>query len=489
MMIDTFKHKLTGWYLLVILLFSSCTVGPDYSAPVLSVPTDFTTDLSAEPAVRVKAAPPQAWWKLFGDKTLDVLIDKAVQENHDIRLAKARLQESRAGSSGARAELFPTVAANTTAASQQQSKNSPSYQGGDRQNDRFHIGFDAAWEIDIFGGVQRSVEAAEARQQAATAGLAEVVRTVLAEVAIHYIELRGLQQRQAVLLKNIKVQRQTLTLTQNKLASGLGNELEVSQARAQLLSARSALPGIESAMRRHIFQISTLLGEHPQQRLNQLLAFQPLPQIPDTIYADTPSEVIRRRPDIRQAEQLLAAEIADIGTATATLFPRFALFGSLGAESAALDNLFTSDSELWSFGPSIRWHLFQGGKIRAAIEAQEAQAQAALVNYEKTVLTVLQEVNSALAEHRYLRQTVQALAAAQQQSQTSVELSTTLYQEGLSDILTVLRNELLLLLIEDQYTTSLTQEWTSLIRLYKALGGGWQQPSAQYQGELISKQQ
>lgn len=465
---------------LILLMVSGCTVGPDYTPPALETPKEFNAHLPADDRPDPAAPLPASWWTLLGDEALTGLIRKAAQANLDIRIAQARLQESRAAGRVAKAGYSPTIGTYGAASVQRQSENSPSFPklpapfpGTDPESDLYRAGFDTAWEIDLFGHVTRSVEAADARLAVAQAGRDDVVRVVLAEVALNYVELRGLQKRKAVLERNIRVQKDTLAFTRNRLDAGLGSELEVSQARAQMLSTKAALPGIEAGLRLRLFQITTLLGAHPGQSLQGLLAYQELPQVPDQFFADIPSEVLRRRPDIKAAEKVLAAETADIGVATADLFPRISLLGGFGWESGASSSLLDTASRTWRLGPSIQWPLFRGGRIRANIDVQTAQAEAALARYEKAVLGVFQEVSTALADHSHERQTARSLKAAIAQSRKSVELSTALYQQGLSDILTVLNTEALLLRVEDEYALSQTREWTSLIRLYKALGGGW----------------
>ena len=466
------------------LFILGCAVGPDFAPPEPNLPSAFNPPLPEIAGLDPEVRPPTSWWKLLGDEDLSALMDKAATANLDIRVAQARLRESRAGRKTARAGYYPTVDAAGTVRAQRQSENSPfnpqlppPLPAADPASDLYQIGFDAAWEIDVFGGVRRAVEAADARLMAAEANRDDVIRIILAEVALNYIELRGLQQRKAVLERNIRVQQETLVFTQNRFESGLGSALEVSQARAQLLATEATLPGIEAAIQLRLFQINLLLGEHPGERRAALLTYRALPVLPGTLFTDIPSEVLRRRPDIRAAEQRLAAEIADIGVATADLFPKFSLIGGFGWESAAGSDLFSSASQFWRLGPSMRWPIFQGGRIRANIDAQTAQSEAALARYEKAVLKVLQEVNSALVDHGHERQTAQSLRTAMAESQKSVTLSTALYQEGLSDILTVLNTEALLLNVEDEYALSLTREWTSLIRLYKAMGGGWESTS------------
>ena len=449
-------------------------MGPDYSTPEISVPPGFGAGISAGSEVRLNAPLPGGWWSLLGDPTLDELIEAAAVANHDIRIGEARLREARAGRVAAGADLLPQLQFGGTAETREQSKNSPAYMGGDTRTDLFRAGFDASWEIDIFGGTSRRVEAAEARLAGAEAGRDEVIRLVLAEVALNYAELRGLQQRKNVLERNINVQRETVDFTQNRLTSGLGTELDVAQAQAQLLSIEAALPSLEAAINLRIFTLGSLLGENPASRVAQLRNYQPLPAIPQELFGAIPSEVLLRRPDVQRAERLVAAEVADIGVATADLFPRFSLFGGFGTESDTVDLLFDSDSLTWSFGPSLRLPIFQGNRLRANLEAQNAQADAALASYEQTIIRVLREVESALTEHAHERRTVRSLERAKEASDKSVQLAKTLYQEGLSDILTVLNAESLLLQVENDYSLSRTKEWTSLIRLYKALGGGWQ---------------
>ncbi len=463
-----------------LMFILGCAVGPDYAPPGQNLPSAFDPPLPDVAVLDPTVPPPTSWWELLGDDTLAELINKAAEANLDIRIAQARLRESRAGRKAARADRYPTVDVAGTVGIQRQSQNSPNspqlpppLPAVNPESDLYQVGFDAAWEIDVFGGVRRAVEAADARLVAAQADRDDVIRIVLAEVALNYVELRGLQQRKAVLERNIRVQRDTLAFARNRFDAGLGAALEVSQAKAQMLATAAALPGIEASIQLRFFQINTLLGEHPGHRREALLTYKTLPVLPDTFFTDVPSEVLRRRPDIKAAERRLAAEVADIGAATADLFPRFSLIGGFGWESTGGSTVFNSASQLWRLGPSVRWPVLQGGRIRANIDAQTAQSEAALARYEKTVLDVLQEVNSALVDHSHERQTARSLRTAMAESQKSVTLSTALYQEGLSDILTVLNTESLLLNVEDEYALSQTREWTSLIRLYKALGGGW----------------
>lgn len=467
------------------LFGAACTVGPDYTTPKSTLPETFNPPLPTEAQLDQPGPLPETWWELLNDPTLTDLIQSARKANLDIRIAQARLQESRAGRKAAQAGFYPTVGLGATVRRQRQSENSPStpqfppgFPEVVPESTLYQIGFDAAWEIDIFGGTRRAAEAADARVELAQAGRDEVLRIVLAEVVLNYVELRGLQKRKAVLQRNIQVQRDTLLFTENRLSAGLGTELDVSQARAQLISTEATLPRIQAGVQFRIFQIAALLGEEPRARLEQLTPYAALQPIPEQLFNDIPSEVLRRRPDVQLAERRLAAEVADIGVATADLFPRFALLGGGGWESAASQTLLTRPSGFGAIGPSVNWPLFQGGRIRANIAAQQAQSEAALADYEKAILKVLQEVNNALVDHGHERATAQLLRAALKASQDSVKLSTTLYQEGLSDILTVLNTESLLLRVEDEYAQTQTREWTSLIRLYKALGGGWQVKSS-----------
>ena len=475
---QTNPHRMV--IVLFCLLFTGCAVGPNYAPPEPDVPTAFDPPLPESIGLDPSAPLPTSWWSLLGDETLTHLIQQATLANLDIRIAMARLKESRANRKAAGAGGYPAIGAAGSASTRQQSENSPSnpqlpppLPAADSTSDLYLVGLDATWEIDIFGGVKRARQAADARMAAAQSNRDDVIRIVRAEVALNYIELRGLQKRKAVLERNIQVQKDTLAFARNRLASGLGSALEVSQAQAQLLTTEATLPAISADIQLRLFQINTLLGEHPGQRREMLLRYKALPVPPEAIFTDIPSEVLRRRPDIRAFERLLAAEVADIGAATADLFPRFSLVGGFGRESAARGDLLEGSSQFWRLGPSVRWSIFQGGRIRSNIDAQNAQSEAALARYEKAVLNVLQEVNSALVDHGHERETAESLRKAVAESRKSVTLSTALYKEGLSDILTVLNTESLLLNVEEAYALSLTREWTSMIRLYKALGGGW----------------
>ncbi len=455
-------------------MWTACSVGPDYEAPDIQTPAALGFETGPPTPL------PPTWWALLEDPLMEELMQRALTNNHDLKIAQARLREARAGRQAAASTNYPTVGASGFAGRQRQSQNSPNIPPlppgtpFEAESDLFRTGFDAAWEIDVFGGTRRSIEGADARSEAASARLNEVVRTILAEIALNYVELRGIQERQRTTLKNINIQEDTRAFVENRFQSGLGTELELAQALAQLRTTQAALPGLEAGIRARIYQISTLVGDSPGAWLDTLSAYQPLPDIPTAITRDIPSEVLRRRPDVQGAERTLAAETADIGAAIADFFPKFSLTGGLALESGESSSLFESASQTWSFGPGISWALFQGGRIRANVDAQEAQAEAALAQYEKVVLSVFQEVETVIVEHNRERETSLRLESALNETSRSVELSRVLYEEGLTDFLSVLDAEGRLTLVEDQYTQSKTREWTSLIRLYKALGGGWE---------------
>lgn len=460
--------------LLFAILATSCALGPDYEKPEVTLPAGNADDAQTNPL-------PASWEDLLQDPLLRELLQQVAESNPGLQEAEARLREARAGVRAAGGQNLPTLGAGGTAQSQRQSENNPFLSNIppplasnlDPKNNLYRAGLDARWELDLFGGNRRQWQAARARSEAAAAARDGVLHTILAEVALNYAELRGLQKRKQIFERNIKIQSETLNLVQNRVDSGLSSELERSQSRAQLLTTESNLPGIRAGIEARIYALSTLIGKNPQTLSQRLSNYKTLPEIPDSIFQNIPAEVLQRRPDIRRAEQELRAESEEIGQAMADRWPTFSLTGGGGLESTEADSFFDSGSQFWSIGPNIEWALFSGNQIAANIEAQKAQKEASLARYQSQVLQAFREVDTALVQNREERNTARKLQEAVSETRRSVELSKNLYEAGLSDFLTVLDAESRLIVLEDQLARSRTREWTSLMRLYKALGGGW----------------
>jgi multidrug efflux system outer membrane protein len=467
-----------------LLTLSGCKVGPNYAEPQTAAPEQWNAlqDQSAAGQGAAAHTTPQAapivlaqWWQSLNDPTLDSLIERAIASNLDLRQAKARVREARARRGVVSGDLFPRVDASASASRQRNSETSDAPLGppGD-EIDLYQAGFDASWEIDVFGGVRRRIEAADADLAASIEDERDILITLLAEIAQNYVELRGLQTRTTIAGSNLEAQRKTLAVTRSRFEAGLVGEFDITRAEAQVRTTEAVIPALESASRRAIHRLGVLLGRPPAALLAELTPTSEIPKTPAEVPVGLPSELLRRRPDIRRAERELAAASARIGAATADLFPRFSLTGSLGLQSSDAGDLGDSGSRYWSIGPSVSWPILDFGRIRSNIAVQNAREEQALAGYERSILVAFREVEDALIALAKEQASRDSLAAAVAADRRGVELATTLYEQGLSDFLSVLQAQRDLFRTEDaliQSDQAVTQE---LIRLYKSLGGGWE---------------
>jgi outer membrane protein, multidrug efflux system len=328
----------------------------------------------------------------------------------------------------------------------------------------------------VFGGIRRSIEAADDDLAASEESRRDVLVTLLSEVASNYVQLRGSQRRLTIAYDNIAAQRDAVDLTESRYKAGFTNELDVAQARAQLASTQSQVPLLESAIRQSIYQLSVLLALPPGALVDELDKEAPIPATPPEVPLGLPSDLLRRRPDVRTAERQLAAQTARIGVATADLYPVFSLTGTFGPQVTNFDHILDGKSLAWSVGPSASWPVFDAGRIRANIRVQDALAEQALAIYERTLLTAFQDVESALVAYVNEKVRHQSLSDAVAANQLATDLSTELYSRGLTAFLNVLVSQQALYASEDQLVLSETSTVTDLIALYKALGGGWEVP-------------
>jgi multidrug efflux system outer membrane protein len=456
--------------LFMALLVGACTVGPNYQQPQPPMPAEWSS--AAESGIGNGPFEIVRWWDLFGDPRLQNLVARSVSANKDLKMAEARVREARAKWRAAGAAAWPAVDASGSYTRVRQSENVPSSSG--QEWDLFQTGFDAGWEIDLFGGVRRSVEAAKAEIEASEENRRDVLVTLVAEVATNYLALRGSQRRLAIAHENIRNQKDTVDLTQGRFEAGLGNKLAVVQSQALLAGTEAKVPIIEASVRQAIHRLGVLLGVEPQALLEALLPPAEIPPEPPEVPVGLPSDLLRRRPDIRGAERQLAAATANIGVATADLFPRFSLTALFGLQSTAASDLFLGQSRFWTFGPTVRWPVFDAGKVRAAIQVQTARQEEALAFYEKTVLKSLEEVESAMVVYTNSRKARDALARAVETTRQSADIALELYRKGLVDFLNVLQSQLALYQVQDQFVQSRQDVSTSLVALFKALGGGWE---------------
>ncbi len=451
---------------LTAALAACAPVGPDYQPPSPQIPAQWS---GTNPSTVIGQQTTQ-WWTLFGDPLLDSLINRAAAANKDLRIAKARIREARA--QRVIATATGSLTAGVSSARSRRSDNTTSTGGTDNL---FQTGFDAEWELDLFGGTRRAGEAAEATLSAAQEDLQDTLVSLESEVARNYIELRGNQKRLAVARENIASQEKTVDLVLGRFKLGLGNELDLANARTELSMTKSQVPALQSAVKQAMHQLAILLGQPPESLVVQLAKAKGIPPVPVTVPINLPSELLRQRPDIRAAERRLAAATAEIGVATADLFPRFSLSALLGVQSTDLSNLITTGSRYWSFGPSLSLSLFDQGKARAGIEIRNAQRDSALALYEKTVLTALADVENALTAFSHEKETARTLSDAVASGKKAVDIANGMYESGLTDFLNVLQSEHALYLSQDQLVQSNQRLALDTVAIFKAMGGGWKE--------------
>ncbi len=461
---------ITGVLLLISVTLSGCLVGPNYQAPATHLPDKFVNlDQSGFSDAELE----NQWWRSFNDEKLSRLVALAVAGNHDLRIATARLREARALRSEVEFDRFPTVRSQSSYSSERSSEvRAPGVR--DRDLDLYNIGFDATWELDFFGRVRRSLEATTADVEAVEASRRDVIVSLLSEIARNYLELRGAQNQLAVARRNADNQRETLNLTFVLLEGGRGTELDTSRAQAQLTSTLATIPPLETRIKSAIYRLGVLTGRQPTALEHELSEALPSPDLPQIVALGQPEDLLRRRPDIRIAERGLAAATARIGVAVADLFPRVTFVAGLALEAGSFSGMASSGSDSFAFGPRISWAAFDLGRVRARIRQSDARAEAALAQYEQRVLIALEETETALVNfgreqfrRDYLRESAQA-------SEKATSLARLRYQYGVSDFLTVLDAERTLLQAQDQLAQSETTAATSLVAVYKALGGGWE---------------
>ncbi len=456
-----------------LLPLAGCLVGPDYHTPETATPAQWSSPLAG--GTTNLSAGDAAWWKTFHDAELDSLVTRAVQSNLDLRAASARVREARAARGIVVADLYPGV--NTSAAYQRERVSAngfpPFPPGVPLDANIYQAGFDAAWELDVFGGTRRAVQAADADIAAAEFGRREVLVSLLGEVARNYVEARGFQRHLVIAHQNIEAQQDVVNLTRDRFNAGLSGELDVQQAATQLSSLESQVPALETGFSQSAHRLAVLLGRPPGALMEELAAEAPIPVPPPAVPVGLPSELLRRRPDVRRAERNLAAANARIGAATADLFPKFSLTGDIGLQSVSASDWFTAGSRFWSAGPTVQWRIFDAGRIRANIRVQNAREEQALAGYEVTVLNSMEDVEDALTAYAKEQVRHQSLADAVRSSEQAVEISDQLYQNGLADFLSVLEARRALYIGQDALVQSERTVTLDLVALYKALGGGW----------------
>lgn len=505
---------------------AGCSVGPDYRAPSAQVPDRWHQ--SATQGLAEGKADAQQWWRVFEDQKLSELIERASAGNLDLRLAVLRIREARALRGVAAGELLPSLGGRGSYLRSKSSENGPmaipqapgrgktfagtvargvagnalgtglaaaapgaagvtnSIASGvvglipgpselpeTEETNLLSTGFDASWEIDVFGGIRRKVESADATLEASVEDYRDTLVTLLAEVAANYIEIRTLQAEIEATQRNVAIQKETVALTQSRLALELATELDVEQAETNLATTESELPRLESALAVSIYRLSVLLGQEPSTLSGEFNAGGPIPQPPAKTLVGVPTDILRQRPDIRSAERRLAAQTAEIGVAAAELYPRFTLSGTFGMESTDVKHIADARSISYGFGPSVRWSIFDGLRNLNRIAAQEAATHQSYVVYQRTLLAALQEVENSLVSYKSEQVRRDTLIRARDSAERSVKLAETLYSNGLTDFENVLVAQRSLANLENTLAQSKGLVAINLVSLYKALGGGW----------------
>ncbi|MCL7487406.1 MAG: efflux transporter outer membrane subunit [Desulfobulbaceae bacterium] len=475
------KSPLAGSGITALMAFSFLTlagcaaVGPDYAPPEGNSPAAWHAELAQGlTAGTIDPRELAQWWSTLNDPLLTSLIQQAVSNNLDLKQATARVREARARRGISEAGLFPSLDASGSASRSKSSENT----GSGATRSFYSVGFDAGWEVDIFGGVRRSVEAAEADFAAGQENLRDVLVSLTAEVALNYLDVRTTQKRLAAAEKNLAIQQEAYDFIGWRHQAGLSNVLELQQARYNLENTRAQIPNLRITLDAAKNRLAVLVGGFPGSVHDTLEAMQPIPALPPAVAVGVPAETLRQRPDIRRAERSLAAQTARIGAATADLYPRFRLSGSIGLESLKTADLFTSGSDTWSILPGVSWNIFDAGAIRRNIEVQSAVQEQFLYAYEAAILGALEEVENAITAYAQEQLRRERLAAAVDAADQAEKLAGHQYLAGLTDFNTVLDAQRSLLSFEDQLARSDGAVTANLVRLYKALGGGWSSPAA-----------
>ncbi len=463
-------------YACLSALLCSCAVGPDYIAPKTEAPAHWVeANMAATEKLHLND-----WWKTFNDPVLNHLIDEAMRSNLDLKIAKTRIREARANYTAAIASGLPEFNGRSTALRRRNNANIATTGGGSPGGigvgnqiiDIFQMGFDASWELDLFGGIRRGIESADANLESEEEGKRDVLVTLLGEVARNYIELRSNQQMLAVTQSNLKSQEETLRLTRLRRQAGLSSELEVAQSEGLTAETRAQAPTYETAAKQAIHALSVLLGQPPGKLTARLQAEAPVPASADPGLADLPAALIQRRPDIRKAERKLAASNADIGVATAELYPKVSLTAFLGLQNTNIAD-FTPIGKSWSMASSLSMPVFNWGRIQANISAKEALNEQAFLNYQATVLKAYREVEDALIAYAEESLRMAALKQAVEAQQLALGLSTERWRKGLAAYLDVLLAERGLFQAQREWVDAQANQSAQLVALYKALGGGW----------------
>ncbi|MBC2689025.1 efflux transporter outer membrane subunit [Pseudomonas kielensis] len=457
---------------LLVLALSACAVGPDYQTPTteaahITAATDGAQGQKNFDRARFEGI----WWQQFEDPILNELVNTSLQGNRELRVAFDRLRAARAFRDDVSNDAMPVV---TSRVSSDLAKGQIPGQTTDRvSSERYDLGLDMAWELDLFGRIQRNLEAADADTQVAAADLYQLQVTLIAELVDAYGQLRGAQLREKIALANLANQQESSKITVTLRDAGVGDQLDVVRADARLASVEASVPQLQEVQIRQRNRIATLLGQRPD-KLSVDLSPASLPAIAKALPIGDPGELLQRRPDIQSAERKLAAATARIGVAKADLFPRVSLSGFLGFTAGRGSQIGSSAANAWALGPSITWAAFDLGSVRARLRAADANADGALASYEQQVLLALEESENAFSDYGKRQQRLISLIRQSESSRAAADLAEIRYREGTVDFLVLLDAQRERLAAEDAQAQAEVDLYRGIVAIYKALGGGWQ---------------
>lgn len=474
---------------LFTLILGGCLVGPNYRPPAPVICNNWTSGQAASEALCVSSCeePPTAWWQIFGDPLLDKYIAMAARHNNDLLSANAAICQAKAVRKVTAAPLFPHINADPDILRTYFSENgllallpegaaalAPAAPKPKRAQTIYNLLWDASWEIDLFGKTRRAIEAANANIGSAVEQRNDVLLSIFAEVALNYIQLRSNQSLGQLIEENIGILENYTELVQKQYKAGYRNLLDLEQQEAALAQAVAQLPDVLAQIFQNIYALSVLTGNLPETLMCELLPIQPLPLLPKKVALGVRSDLVRRRPDVRQAERQMAAAVANIGVAVAQFFPSFNLLGDIGYSSLRLHKLLEQKSYTWALFGDLRIPLFQGGKLVGNLRANQAQAREAAFNYQQTVLNAIEEAEGTLISYAQEIKTSEELQEAASRYERLVGLTQQRFAKGLVSMTDLLTIESQWNGTEQNLLASETTALLDLIKLYKALGGGWQ---------------
>ncbi len=456
--------------LLTLIFITSCTVGPNFKLPEISESDTWATISNNQLSqTNTTLTFQHNWWESYHDPILSSLINRAKDSNLDLKQAVSKIRQARASRTTIASSLFPSINSSATFQESDSDFNATSNNSG-----LFQAGLDASWELDIFGGIRRNIESADAEIIVQVENRNDLIVTLTSEVALNYLSLRGFQQELVITNLNLAAQKKSVDVTEKLFNAGFTGKLDYLNATAQLATTESQVPSLEANIQKTIYTLSVLLGLEPEVLNAELLPLGTIPSVPAEIAVGLPSELLRRRPDIRQAEARLHSATAKIGVAVADLFPKFTLNGSINVQANSASNLTAGDNSFWSFGPGVSLPIFNAGKLRANVKIQEEIQEQALIEYEKTILKALKETNSALVDYQREQESRLTLEQAVNANLQAVEIAQELYRTGQTDFLNVLVTQRSLYSTQSALIQSTRTIATNLVAIYKALGGGWE---------------